>query len=172
VPGATVCFGPGDLVPIVTIQRDVARLVTHYVRLPLAVVHSAPAGRTLVNLPTVLWATFAHPGAVTVTIDGASVTIRVRPVRFTWTFGDGSGGAAGVGRPYTAAVDPAADPGYYLTHQFRDVSGADRVTLAVAWAPTYTIEGVGGEFTTVQVSRVSAAVLDVLPAQAVLTGNS
>jgi hypothetical protein len=172
VPGATVCFGPGDLVPVGVVERDVANEVRKYVHLPPAAIHTAPRGRTLVNLPTVFWVTERTPGPLTVTIDGASVTIRVRPVDFRWDFGDGQAASSGAGRPYTPAVDPAVDPAYYLTHVYRQTSELSHVTLTVFWAPTYTIEGVGGQFTTEQVSRVSAGAVQVLQAQGVLTGNS
>lgn len=172
VPGATVCFGPGDLVPVGVVEREVANEVRRYVHLPPAVIHTAPRGRTLVNLPTVFWVTERTPGPLTVTIDGASVTIRVRPVDFRWDFGDGQAASSGAGRPYTPAVDPAVDPAHYLTHVYRQTSELSHVTLTVFWGPTYTIEGVGGQFTTEQVSRVSAGAVQVLQAQAVLTGNS
>lgn len=172
VPGATVCLGAGDIATSASSVDQIGQQVDRFVHVAAGTIGIAPPGGvTLVGLPTVFWVTGVAPHSVAVAIDGASVQITVTP-SLTWVFGDGtSTTTTWVGRPYSPAVDPQADPGYYLLHTYR-AAGPMQVSLLVTWSPTYEIKGVAGQFTADPVVRQTGALLMVAPATAVLTGNS
>jgi hypothetical protein len=171
-PVATVCLGPADVVQLGKLEADVAAGVRRLLRLPQAIVHSAPPGATLVNLPTVVWATERQPAPVTAVLDGASVTISVTP-SVSWAFGDGAAlDAVGPGLPYLDSAG-GASPNLvgYLTHTYVE-PGVVRIRALVTWSPTYTITGVAGTFTTDPITLVGSELLQVRASQGVLTGNS
>ncbi|MHB8451626.1 MAG: hypothetical protein ACYDAQ_14455, partial [Mycobacteriales bacterium] len=116
VSGVTVCLGPQDLIPGADIPGIIGTQVDQYVHVPSPLLHMAPPDQSIVNLPTVFWATPQPPISVTVSIDGASVTITVTPT-YHWDFGDGAGTtSASPGNAYTPTVDPTSNPGYYIDH--------------------------------------------------------
>lgn len=171
VSGVTVCLGPQDLIPGADIPGLIGTQIDQYVHVPSPLLHLAPPDQSIVNLPTVFWATPQPPISVTVSIDGASVTITVTPT-YHWDFGDGATAvSASPGNPYTSSVDPSSDPGYYIDHTYLD-AGPRTVTLTVVWQPTYTIVHVVGTFTATAVTLSTSELVPVVEAQAVLTGNS
>jgi hypothetical protein len=187
----TVCLGDGDFVERARLDRDVAALVR---RLPLRApaVRSAPAGVTLVRLPTVVWAVDAATGAlpaptrrVSASIDGVGVTLTVRGA-WTWHLGDGSPPRTltGPGVPYARGVspDPRVDPGYYTAHDGRAgsgllasyrVTGTYRVAVTVRWVPSYRVDYQVGtrELDTAAVAYTTVRPLRVGEARAVLVAG-
>ena len=108
---------------------------TDFQRLPLApsAIHiQPPTGWTLANVPTIVYAS-DEPQTLRTTVLGVDVTVRASPVRFTWTFGDGSAPLAtpDPGRPYPNAT---------ITHEYR-VEGALRIGLATQWTGDFLVDG-------------------------------
>lgn len=171
VPGLTVCFGPLAVISPALLAPQVDVQIQRYLQLPPSSLHTAPPGATLVNLPTVFWATLVPPGPVSVVLGAASVTIAVSP-RYLWTFGDGSSITTTTpGLPYRESVSPVREPGYYLEHAYLQTSRGTVVTLTVTWSPSYTVAGVRGSFTAAPIVRTASMLLPVRQARAVLTGN-
>ncbi len=95
------------------------------VSLPALEVHTNPAGRTLVNLPTIFYAE-PSPVTKTLTILGQSVLVEATPRTYTWHFGDGASASTdSPGAPY---------PSRELTHAYERA----RVTLRASVDTTYS----------------------------------
>jgi hypothetical protein len=155
----TVCLGAGDFVDRATLSRDVAVELVRRLALAAPAVMTAPAGSTLVRLPTVVWAVNPATGrpdrpAYTVagTVDDVRVTLTVTGA-WSWRLGDRRGvqTLAGAGTPYRAGItpDPRTDPGYYTHHDgatgtglvtsYR-TAGIVAIRLTVTWTPHYTVD--------------------------------
>lgn len=155
----TACLGNGDFVDRATLDSDVVAQLMR--RLPLGPprIESAPAGATLVHLPTVLWAVDPRTGrpddpmhAVSATVDGVSVTLTVTGA-WTWRLGDGSAARTlqTAGTPYVPGVtpDPRVDSAYYTAHDGRagtgvvatyDARGTYPLSVTVRWTPSYVVD--------------------------------
>ena len=97
-----------------------------------------PRGGGLVNLPVVVHTDPSPPVGfeVTVPVPGR---LAAEPA-YRWSFGQGRS-ASGPGRPYTAAVSPRSDPGYYVAHAYRE-PGRHTITLTNTWTATFTVAGI------------------------------
>ncbi len=113
-----------------------------------------PNPKGLVNLPVIVSTTYpeglAGPAQI-LSLDPVRVRIPIhidRPrggldgeiladARFTWNFQEG-GTADGRGKPYTRAVDPTRDGGYYVSNTF-ERAGSKNVHLNVQWTGTVAV---------------------------------
>jgi len=104
-------------------------------RLPLApsAIHiEPPTGWTLVNVPTIVYAS-GEPQSLRTTVVGVGVTVRATPASFTWTFGDGS--------PPVATTDPGkAYPAATITHAYL-AAGVHRIGLLTQWNGEFLVDG-------------------------------
>jgi hypothetical protein len=104
-------------------------------RLPLvpSAIHvEPPTGWTLVNLPTIVYAS-GEPQSLRTTVVGIGVTVRATPASFTWTFGDGS--------PPLATTDPGkAYPAATITHAYL-AAGVNRIRLVTQWNGEFLVDG-------------------------------
>lgn len=130
--GEYACRGPGQagdpvvLEPVVTAE-DFRRLP-----LPAAGVNVQPPNlRTLVNIPTNL---YADAGTVVLptTVLGQAVRVRATPLRFLWTYGDGS---------TRTTTDPGAPyPALRTAHTYRR-PGTRSLGLSTTYSGEYSVAG-------------------------------
>ena len=90
-----------------------------------------PSGRTLVNIPTNLYASSA-PATFRVTLLGTPVLVKAKPVSWTWTYGDGTT------RTFDTAGAPYPDLG--TAHTWSG-PGTFTVGLTTTWTATYSVAG-------------------------------
>jgi hypothetical protein len=130
--GELVCRGagnPGDapaIEPVVTAED--------FRRLPLPasqIMIQPPSGRTLVNIPTNLYADSATVTLPT-TVLGQPVRVRATPLRFRWSYGDGE---------VRTTTDPGAPyPELRTAHTYRQ-PGADKLDLRTTYSGEYSVDG-------------------------------
>ena len=151
----TVLAYPGPIwiagAPPVASPEVLARQARAKLRLPAVVVQLNPSGDQLVNLPT--WLALATSSwqsqSATASVPGVSVTATARPVRATWSMGDGNTiTCTGPGSTWTAGTDPAAsspDCGYTYRRSSAGAPGAAfPVTVTVTWEVTWAGAGQSG----------------------------
>lgn len=125
-------------------EADLRRAVAE-VPMPRLQARVQPAGRTLVNVPTILYAE-PHILRRTVTLLGFEVDVEARPVRYMWHHGDGSSRATGsAGAPY-----PSKD----VTHTYSRVADAVQVRVDTGWDVRFRVDG--GDWTDLGEQLVSA----------------
>lgn len=90
-----------------------------------------PNGRTLVNFETNFYAE-AVPYERTTRLLGHTVELRIRPVRFTWHYGDGA--------TETTATPGAAYPDLQITHTYLR-KGTVGPSVDTTYAATYRVDG-------------------------------
>jgi hypothetical protein len=144
-----VVWVAGD--PPVVSPAVLARQARARLDLPRVVIRMNPLGDQLVNLPA--WLAL-DPGSwesqsATASVPGVSVTATARPVRASWSMGDGvTVTCAGPGTPWTSGTDPAkASPD--CGHVYRRSSagapgGRYTVTVTVMWEVTWAGAGQSG----------------------------
>jgi hypothetical protein len=130
--GEYLCIGDADpnepppVVPVLT-AKDFQRLP-----LPASpIVVQPPNGRTLVNVPTNL---YADSDTVTLptTILGQPVQVRATPQEFRWVYGDGKS---------LATEDPGAPyPELRTAHVYKE-AGEQRVQLTTVYGGEYSVNG-------------------------------
>ncbi len=157
-----VCLSgpPTDTRPAITGAMVLRALRT--VRLPHPTPSIQPARRTLVNLDTIFSAPQA-PLTRTVTLLGQRVTLRIRPTRWVWEYGDGHSA--------TTTTGGAAYPNKTIAYRYQRAAKV-QPRVSITWAATYRINGgasqpVAGTVTTTGPS----ALLRVLEAVPVLSGR-
>jgi hypothetical protein len=96
-----------------------------------SVVATSPPDATLVHLPTVLYADTLATITPRVRLLGRTVGLTLHPVRWTWTFGDGS-------TPLVTRTPGAPYPSTAVTHRYA-VAGTVDIAVAVTWAGTFTL---------------------------------
>ena len=124
------CLGADDP-GVPDIARVVDRIQVDFASLPLRrhAVTTAPTPATLVNIDTVFSAGSAEPQTFTPTLLGTRVTVIATPVRWVWTWGDGT----------TDAFDRPGDRAKRdVTHDYRR-SGDRQVSVLVEWRGTFRI---------------------------------
>ncbi|WP_133805991.1 PKD domain-containing protein [Kribbella caucasensis] len=96
-----------------------------------------PAGRTLVNLDTIVYTDHDEVTTATVSLLGFPVVVEASPVSYTWDFGDGTKvTTTSPGKPY-----PAKD----VTHKY--VKKADvSVVLTTNYAARFNVAGTGWQY--------------------------
>jgi hypothetical protein len=136
-PGS-YCLGPDDP-GVPKIARVIDQIQSDFTSLPLRVQvpRADPAPTTLVNIETAFSAGSAEPQTFTPTLLGVTVTITARPVRWTWTWGDGT----------TAAFDrPGIPKQPDVTHRYAK-AGDLPVSVVVEWRGTFRVGGDPTEYT-------------------------
>lgn len=135
--GPQIICAPGQAAPApppVVPAVDIAESARDQIILPAPRIHTAPAGRTYVQLKTGLWVDQADyaPASITLTITGETVTATANPVQVTWQMGEGTVQCDGPGTPggttcgYTYDRSSASQPG-----------GAYRISATVQWNVTW-----------------------------------
>ncbi|MBE1607571.1 hypothetical protein [Actinopolymorpha pittospori] len=148
------CDEPGedDFIPMEEISWEVNYKVFQELERPAITI--SPAGRTLVNLPTIV--STDYPAGldpeIVVANDPPTIEIPIHIDRpnggldgqiraqadLVWTF-EGGGSATGRGRPYVEGITPDNRPGYYVTNTFEH-PGPKNVSLAVTWTGRVTVD--------------------------------
>jgi hypothetical protein len=96
-----------------------------------------PAGRTLVNVDTIVYTDESQVYRQTVTVLGFPVDVEAMPMSYTWSFGDGASVTTTTpGRPY-----PAKD----ITHKYMKKGGVS-LTLTTNYAARFNVAGTGWQF--------------------------
>lgn len=140
--GAQIVCAPGQAAPAAPAHVptiDVAETARTQIPFPVPHVHTAPAGRTYVQLTTGLWvdpgdyATLVSPPA---TITGETVTATATPRSVTWNMGEGTVVCTGPGsRDGTGC-------GYTYTHSSADRPGGTyTISATITWALTWACQG-------------------------------
>jgi hypothetical protein len=167
-PRGTECLG-GDSQSSHAPPREVTNALVlralRRVEVPVPVlVVQPPGGKTLVNLETI-FSTVAEPFSVSVELVGRRVDLRIEPVGYLWTHGDGtSQRSAGPGFPYAEGVAMSE----YLTHVYTDAGLTVRPSVAVEYGASFRVDGgpwraVVGTVT-VQGDSVGLRVVEATPA--------
>ncbi|WP_235737634.1 hypothetical protein [Nocardioides alcanivorans] len=96
-----------------------------------------PGGKTLVNLETI-FSTSAEPFTASVELVGRQVDLRVEPVGYLWTHGDGSSQrTTEPGRTYAEGVAMSN----YLTHVYSDAGVTVHPSVAVEYGASFRVDG-------------------------------
>ncbi|WP_157631049.1 PKD domain-containing protein [Kribbella catacumbae] len=96
-----------------------------------------PAGRTLVNLDTIVYTDQSKVSTVTVELLGFPVVVEATPMSYTWNFGDGASVTTSTpGQPY-----PAKD----ITHKYMK-KGRVGLTLTTHYAARFNVAGTGWQY--------------------------
>jgi hypothetical protein len=137
--------------PPVVSPEVLARQARARLDLPGVAVKLNPPGEQLVNLP--IWLTLDRSSwraqSATASVPGVSVTATARPVRATWSMGDGgSVTCTGPGTAWRPGIDPAKpspDCGYtYRRSSASAAGGMFTVTVTVTWKVTWAGAGESG----------------------------
>lgn len=160
--------GPDDVITMDEIHTEVLKAnIFHELPEPVPAIKPAPKG--LVNLPVIVSTDYPNPDdpiiagnvvqrdpvivELQVVVTGGREpfygTIRAWLDDYVWTFKDGGGttvktiSGRGPGNPYTSSVDPRTNPGYYISHTFREASTGNQVLLNASWVGEIQVEGIG-----------------------------
>ncbi|MGW5365021.1 hypothetical protein [Actinopolymorpha pittospori] len=180
------CVEPGedDFIPMEEITWEVNYEVFQELERPAITI--SPAGRTLVNLPTIVWTDYPAGLDPEIVVGNNPPAIRIpihidRPnggldgsidaeADLVWTF-EGGGSAKGRGTPYVEGITPDNRPGYYVTNTFEHPGPKD-VSLAVTWTGRVTVVGPLGPLDPEDIDPVALApvtqTIDVAEASSVL----
>ena len=112
-----------------------AAAATEFRRLPLSsggIAVQPSQGWSLVNLETIVH-TAGQAQTFSTTVLGIPVDVRATPVRYTWSFGDGSA-------PLVTADPGSPWPDATVTHSYAR-TGMHTIGLVTQWAGEYQIEG-------------------------------
>lgn len=136
------CYSTADDPPEIT--PGLVAEALEEVTIPSAgVLVQPPGGRTLVNLKTIVSAD-AAPYEIDITVLDQPVHVWLRPVSWTWDFGDGSDPLvrADNGRPWSsgvAASQVSADR--FAFHEYAEADDAVTVRLTVTWEADFRAPG-------------------------------
>jgi hypothetical protein len=130
-PTATRIPRPADVtwLQILTRYRDVL--------FPKLGVKIQPAGRTLVNLDTIVYTDQGKVTVQTVDLLGFPVVVEATPMTYTWTFGDGATlTTRSPGKPY---------PAKEITHKYLK-RGDVSVSVTTHYAARFNVAGTGWQY--------------------------
>jgi hypothetical protein len=105
------------------------------VRFPQLTVKVQPAGRTLVNLDTIVYTDAKKLSTSTVALLGYPVVIEGTPVSYTWNFGDGSA-------PLTTTTPGKPYPSKDITHKYMK-RGSVAVSVTTNYSARFNLAGSG-----------------------------
>ncbi|GAA4466346.1 hypothetical protein [Phytohabitans houttuyneae] len=137
--------------PPVVSPEVLARQARARLDLPNVVIELNPPGDQLVNLP--IWLALDRSSwserSATASVPGVSVTATARPVKATWSMGDGGSVVChGPGTVWRPGTDPAAsspDCGYaYRRSSVGTPGNRFTVTVTIAWEVTWAGAGQSG----------------------------
>jgi PKD repeat protein len=97
-----------------------------------------PAGRTLVNLDTIVYTDESRVSTKTVTLLGFPVVVEATPMSYSWDFGDGGPVliTSTPGKPY---------PAKEITHKYMK-RGSTKVTLTTNYAARFNVADTGWQY--------------------------
>ena len=144
----TFCLGADDP-GVPTVGKVVSWVQDHFSTIGIlpAGVSAAPAPRTLVNIETRLSAGTAAVRDLPTATPWTTVTIHAKPLRWRWTFGDGS--------PQLVTTTPDT------THVYRRAGKVGGVTVEVEWGGTFTLPGDPTAYPIVGTALVPGAAITV-----------
>lgn len=97
-----------------------------------------PAGRTLVNLDTIVYTDESKVSTETVTLLGFPVVVEATPMSYSWSFGDGS--------PVLITTSPGKPyPSKEITHKYMK-RGSTKITLTTNYAARFNVAGTGWQY--------------------------
>jgi PKD repeat protein len=115
-------------------------ILTQYkeVLFPRLGVKVQPAGRTLVNLDTIVYTDESTVSTKTVVLLGFPVVVEATPMTYSWDFGDGSPVliTSTPGKPY---------PSKEVTHKYMK-RGSTKVSLTTNYAARFNVDGTGWQY--------------------------
>ena len=112
-------------------------IYTTHVLFPKLGVKIQPAGRTLVNLETIVYTDDSEVSTNTVTLLGFPVMVEATPMSYRWSFGDGvSLTTTSPGKPY-----PATE----ITHKYMKRGGVS-VSVTTNYAARFNVAGTGWQY--------------------------
>ena len=146
------CLGADDP-GVPSIARVIDRIRTDFTSLPLRVQapRADPAPTTLVNLDTAFSAGTAEPQTFDPVLLGTTVHVTAKPVRWTWTWGDGT--SQSFDRPGTPKQPD-------VTHEYTR-AGDHTVSVVVEWRGTFRVGSDPTEYTIQTPAYVSSAPMTV-----------
>ncbi|NEA31893.1 PKD domain-containing protein [Streptomyces sp. SID13031] len=121
-----------------------------------------PAGRTLVNLDTIVYTNKYKVYSQTVTVLGFPVEVQAAPTSYTWNFGDGT--------TLTTTTPGSPYPSKEITHKYMK-KGAVNLTLTVGYEARYNVAGTGFRYIGMVPITGPATALQVREAVPVLVGG-
>ena len=137
--------------PPVVSPEVLARQARARLDLPRVVIRMNPPGDQLVNLPVWLALDRGSWGSrsATASVPGVSVTATARPVKASWSMGDGvTVTCSGPGTPWTSGTNPAKaspDCGHVYRRSSAGAPGGHyAVTVTVTWEVTWAGAGQSG----------------------------
>ncbi|TCN40895.1 hypothetical protein EV644_105179 [Kribbella orskensis] len=151
IPGPTRCMPyeadppvaptPGVVAVRMPQPQDVrwVEILSEYknVLFPKLNVKVQPAGRTLVNLDTIVYTEDSKVSATTVTLLGFPVVVEATPMSYTWSFGDGATlTTTSPGKPY---------PAKEITHKYMKRGGVS-VAVTTNYAARFNVAGTGWQY--------------------------
>jgi hypothetical protein len=96
-----------------------------------------PAGRTLVNLDTIVYTDESKVSTKTVVLLGFPVVVEATPMTYTWNFGDGATMTTSTpGKPY---------PSKEITHKYLKRGGVN-VSVTTHYAARFNVDGTGWQY--------------------------
>jgi PKD repeat protein len=117
-----------------------AQILSEYkdVLFPALGVKVQPAGRTLVNLETIVYTDQSRVSVNPVTLLGFAVVVEATPMSYSWDFGDGSPVliTSTPGKPY---------PSKEITHKYLK-RGSAQVSLTTNYAARFNVAGTGWQY--------------------------
>ena len=127
---------PAQTGPVLVITPGMILSAAKRLGLPALEVHVQPAGKTLVNFPTIFY-THPRPFDHTITLLGQSIELQAQPARYGWVFGDGATlSSTSPGGPY-----PAKD----ITHLYANAHITLHPRVDVTYSIRYQIGSSGWE---------------------------
>lgn len=96
-----------------------------------------PAGRTLVNLDTIVYTDDSKVSTNTVTLLGFPVVVEATPMSYTWGFGDGT--------TLTTTSPGKAYPAKEITHKYMKRGGVN-VSVTTNYAARFNVAGTGWQY--------------------------
>lgn len=136
------CYSTADEPPEVT--PEAVRQALRTVAIPQArVLVQPPGGRTLVNLKTIVSAD-AAPYEIDITVLDQPVHVWLRPVSWSWDFGDRSDPLVRTdnGRPWSSGVAASQiTSDRFAYHEHAEADDAVTVQLTVEWAADFRAPG-------------------------------
>jgi PKD repeat protein len=124
---------PRVSVPGAPVPPSVAQ-VRDAVGIPDPTIATNPQTKTLSGMRTDYWYTGPTERAVTVTLNGFTVTATAHATSYRWQFGDGA---------EVTTTQPGSQEQPAATHAYRH-RGDTTITLTVTWTGTFTFTGPGG----------------------------
>ncbi|HZX09010.1 PKD domain-containing protein [Kribbella sp.] len=120
------------------ITWEEVRSETKNVIFPGLSVKVQPAGRTLVNMATIVYTDDSKVSRTTVTLLGFPVVVEATPISYTWDFGDGSPTVttSTPGKPY-----PSAE----ITHKYRKRQGVG-ISVTTNYAARFNAADTGWQY--------------------------